>query len=632
MEPGSSMDQFELKERIRQATDIVDLVSRYGEMRRQGRLWVTRCPWHDDRRPSMQVNAERQSWKCWVCDIGGDVFSFLMRRENLNFPEALRMLGERAGIEVPTFSPQEKGSQIKRGGMLETMKWACDQMHSYLLNSPDATTARNYLTDRGISQAAIEAFGIGFAPNQWDWLTGLAKHHNIPLDILDDIGVCRKKSTGQGAFDFFRGRVMFPICDAQSRPISMGGRVLPEIADLEESQGRTAAKYINGPETKIYSKSNNLYGLNLVKDAVQKSRHLVIVEGYTDVVMAWQAGLDNVVAVQGTALNDRHINLIRRYADLVTLVLDGDEAGIRRTNEILNLFVAADFDMRIAILPDQMDPFDFLANHSASEFRDHIENAVDALEYKFRLETEGFDPVSETQKAQRALTNILTTLAGAPTGKKQATAERNLREQQIVARLARYFQVNRQSILDRLGEIRHNKRRSTFRAPKPERATPKVQRDFTSPLKWDSKRLEVLELLVLQPGFLELVVERIPADWFCDHSTRTIFNLFCKCYEEGFSTDFPSLLGRAETPELQNILVSLDEIAKEKSDATELTMEDRLATVLDWFYNQEVQESQRKKVADLETQQLDEDEELAELQALLHQQRQRQGIDSPTEG
>jgi len=641
---GSNLDQFELKERIRQSTDIVELIGGYGEMRRQGRNWVTRCPWHDDRRPSLQVNPARQSWKCWVCDLGGDVFSFLMKREGIDFPDAMRILADKAGIAFEAFKSSGKSAENRdqRNAMFQAMQWAVGRFHAYLQTSPDAQAARDYLHSRGLLQPAIEAFEVGYAPNEWSWLTDQATGAGHDPATLKLIGVAQERNNG-GFYDFYRGRIIFPIFDTQNRAISLGGRILPEIAKNEEAQGRNAAKYINGPETKIYSKSDNLYGLNLVKANVEKSRHLVIVEGYTDVTMAWQAGLDNVVAVQGTALNERHIRLIKRFADRVSLVLDGDEAGINRSNDILNLFVAADMDLRIMTPPDGLDPCDFLLQNSASKFKELLDEAKDALEYKIQRETAGFDPVLDTSRAHQAIENILSTIAQTPKSLVIQKAERQIREQQLMARLARRFQVSQDTLINRLEEIRTSRRPNTSFAAKDSQVedlgaygdVPTANTELTTlkpPKSWDWKQREVLELLMLQPDFLELIVERIPAEWFAELTPRTVYDLFCGCYEDGIPATFEHLSSRSNDPAIQNILVSLDLIAQEKSEASNQAVEERMSTVMDWFYVQEVKASQRKTLAELEERKLSEDQELAQLQVLIQQERQRQGIRVPTDG
>lgn len=279
---------FDDKERVKQATDIVDLVSSYLHLRRQGSNYVAACPWHDDQRPSLQVNQTRQSWKCWVCDIGGDVFSFMMKRENIEFRQALEMLAERSGISL-THRPipkTESGNPNDKPTLYRAMVWAADQFHRCLLTDASAEPARRYVASRGITPEAIKTFKIGFAPNAWTWLMDRSKATEFSAEVLNACGMLASSDRG-GWYERFRGRLMFPIQDIQNRVIAFGGRILPEFAEEEEAEkGRPPAKYINSPESRLYSKSDNLFGMNIARDTLNRDRHLIIVEGYTDVVAA----------------------------------------------------------------------------------------------------------------------------------------------------------------------------------------------------------------------------------------------------------------------------------------------------------------------------------------------------------
>ena len=361
----SPLDQ-DVREQIRQSTDIVELIGSYLQLRRQGRGFVALCPWHNDKRPSLQVNPQRQSWKCWVCDVGGDAFSFVMQREGVDFREALQILADRAGIELtrnrqpkaPPGSPQDKRT------LYRAMQWAEEQFHSCLLHAGEAGPARDYLQKRSISAESMERFRLGFSPPGWSWLLDRARATEFSAQVLEAVGLCARSEKTGGYYDRFRDRVLFPIRDLQSRPIAFGGRILPG-----EGEGK-AAKYINSPETRLFSKSDNLYGLDVARDIVAKQREVVVVEGYTDTVIAHQFGVTNAVAVLGTALGPRHIQILRRFADRIVLVLDGDEAGRRRTNEILELFLAAQVDVRILTLPQGLDPADFLLESGAEAFQE----------------------------------------------------------------------------------------------------------------------------------------------------------------------------------------------------------------------------------------------------------------------
>jgi len=392
---------FDVKERVKQAVDIVDLVGSHIQLRRQGRNYVGLCPWHDDSRPSLQVNPERQSFKCWVCDIGGDVFSFVMKIEGVEFREALEMLADRAGIELEKLKPRPRvrlaasaepaadgqtaepeaaetvAAGIDKRTLLQAAAWAEKQYHRCLLENPAAEPARRYLRERGISDESIERFGLGFSPLDRDWIlqqaaASDAAQRNRRMKTLEAVGVLVVPSEGGGPFDRFRGRLMFSIRDGQGRPVGFGGRVLPEerkgdksnlperpegclaqIKPVPFSQPIThRAKYINTPETPLFTKSKLLYGLDLARDTLRKTRTALVMEGYTDVIVAHQHGFTNAVAVLGTALGESHVRLLKAHADRIVLVLDGDEAGMHRANEVLELFVAQQADLRILTLPE----------------------------------------------------------------------------------------------------------------------------------------------------------------------------------------------------------------------------------------------------------------------------------------
>ena len=349
---------YDVKERIRQAIDIVELVGSYLPLRREGRGYKALCPWHDDTRPSLQVNPERQSFKCWVCDLGGDIFSFTMKMENVDFPAALAMLAERAGIQLEPSrgGPKSAGEVDEKQLLYHAVAWAEEQFHRYLQQAAEAEPARQYLAERKITSESVNRFRLGFSPNRWDWLIKQSLNNDISAKTLEAVGLIVRRQDGPGHYDRFRGRAMFPIRDVQGRPVAFGGRILPQFAE------ENPAKYINSPESPLFSKSSMLYALDSARDEMGRSRNAVVMEGYTDTIVARQFGFDNTVAVLGTALGERHIRLLRRFADSITLVLDGDEAGQHRANEILGLFVAEQIDLRIVTLPDDLGSSRFFAH------------------------------------------------------------------------------------------------------------------------------------------------------------------------------------------------------------------------------------------------------------------------------
>jgi len=315
-------DLQDAKEQIRQAVDIVELVGSYLPLRRQGRNYVGLCPWHDDSRPSMQVNPERQTFKCWPCDFGGDIFSFVMRIEGLEFREALEMLAERAGITLASSRQQtgQEESEFDRKNLYRTMAWAEQLFHRCFLESPQAEPARRYLVEREVSIDSVKKFQLGFAPQSWDWMLGQAQQAGFSPEVLQRVGLVRPREKG-GYYDYFRGRLMFSIRDVRSRAIGFGGRVIPGVSSKDD------AKYLNSPETPLFNKSSQLYALDVAREGIARELGIVVMEGYTDVIMAHQHGIDNAVAVLGTALGERHVPVVRRFTDSITLVLDGRRSG-----------------------------------------------------------------------------------------------------------------------------------------------------------------------------------------------------------------------------------------------------------------------------------------------------------------
>lgn len=560
---------LDTKEQVRQAVDIVDLVGSYTPLRRQGRNYVALCPWHDDSRPSLQVNPDRQSFKCWVCDIGGDVFSFVMRMEGLEFREALEMLAERTGIAVEAPQSQGATAQPSSGAgdkqlLYRAMVWAEEQFHRALVESPEAEPAREYLAERKINAESIERFRLGFAPNRWDWLLGQAQHSEATAIILERVGLLIRRDTGDGFYDRFRGRLMFPIRDVRSRPIAFGGRVLPQLAD-EHSGG----KYINSPETPLFNKSREFYGLDLARDAVIKSRSVIVMEGYTDCLMAHQHGVENVIAVLGTALGERHLPVLRRFADSITLVLDGDEAGRRRANEILELFVANEVELRILTLPDELDPCDVIASQGGDAFRQLVSQAVDALEHKLNLESNGLDVHTETHRATQAAERVLATLAEARSGPGVASSTVQLREQQMLTRTARRFGLPIQDLHTRMVALHKRKKRRPLTTPAQEssydEAVPQATRPSLS--QWTSWERELMELVLLDASHLATISPVVEPAAVRSPVARGLYVRCVELWQDGITELYGRLMLETEDADIKHLLVTLDDASREKAES-----------------------------------------------------------------
>jgi DNA primase len=376
------MDRDDLKRQVQEATDIIQLIGEQVTLRPKGKEFACLCPFHEDRNPSMFVSPQKQIYKCFVCGAGGDVFSFVMNYHKLSFPEAMKVLAERAGIELPdTRNPAEAGQTSLRQRLSDANKCACTFFQRQYQHQQIGAKVRDYVATRAINEQMLEEFQIGYAPDSWDMLAEYLAKRNLPLEDFVECGLISPRKTGNGMFDRMRHRLMFPICDALGRPIAFGGRILPDgtLGDKNE------AKYLNSPETPLFNKSQTLYGLHLAKQAILQTRTAVIVEGYMDVVACHQHGVRNVVAALGTALTKEHAHALRHFAEKVVLLFDADEAGQKAADRAVEIFIGGTLDVTIAVLPGgSKDPDELLKLPNGREIWDQaIKDSHAALDYQF---------------------------------------------------------------------------------------------------------------------------------------------------------------------------------------------------------------------------------------------------------
>ncbi|HWB00013.1 MAG TPA: DNA primase [Pirellulales bacterium] len=617
---SSAFRDHDAKDRVRQAVDIVDLVGDYLQLRREGRIYKALCPWHDDSRPSLQVNPERQSYRCWVCDLGGDIFSFVMKMENVAFPEAMQLLADRAGIKLDT---RGSGSNDAKRLLYQALAWAEQQFHDYLLRAPDAEQARNYLHNRGITDESIRKFRLGYSPEAWDWLINRAHETPYTPKVLETVGMVVPRERGSGGYDRFRGRVLFPIRDPQQRPVAFGGRVLPGSPEAEKT-----AKYINSPETPLFSKSRLLYGLDVAKDAMAKTRTVVVMEGYTDAVIAQQCGFGNAVAVLGTALGEQHVHLLKRFVDRIVLVLDGDEAGRRRTDQILELFIAEQVDLRIVTPPDDLDPADFLLQRGSEAFSALLDGAVDALEHKIQTATRGLTATSGLHVVTQAVEAVLATLALAPRLQKLPDTASQLREDQVLHRLARFAGIQEDRLRQRLAELRRQK--AAKGAQTSSKLAAMVARPSAEPRH--PQRVILAESWLLQivlewPDFLPEIRAVVREEQFRCPKRRAIYGLAGRLADAGQQPTFERMMLELDDTEMKSTLVQLDD---ERQAIGRLDAAKELRDLLTVFHD-DAQACRTADLADVHAS-IEAVDEAKALEALVNKLRTRKGISVPTDG
>ncbi len=354
------------KEEIRRRVDIVALVSRYVALRRSGRRWRGRCPFHQERNPSFYVDPETGLWKCFGCGAAGDVFSFLMRIENLTFPEAVERLGREVGVEWRP-SREESGAARIRRAVFRANELAA-KFFQEMLWGKAGQAALDYLRGRGLSGEVIEKFGLGYAPADGDALRRYLAARGIGEEIAAQAGLVQR-----GGRDVFVDRIMFPVWSVSGRIVGFGGRAMNE----EE-----AAKYINTPETVVFRKSEVLYGLNFARDAAVQAGRLVIVEGYMDVIALHEHGMEYAVACLGTALGEGHLELARRYVDEVVLLYDADAAGLKAALRAVETFERSDVEVKIGLLPEGEDPDSLVRGQGLRAVEAVVDAAVAAVEFR----------------------------------------------------------------------------------------------------------------------------------------------------------------------------------------------------------------------------------------------------------
>jgi DNA primase len=362
------------RERIRAASDIVDIIGGYLPLKRAGANFTALCPFHKEKTPSFYVTPSKQTFHCFGCHKGGDVFTFVKDYENIGFMDAIRRLAERAKIPLEfENSPGEQQSRHLKDQLLEIHDKIAQRWQNVLANEAAGQLARDYLKKRGVSADAIKLFRIGAAPELWDDTVNWAKSKNYDLAIVEQAGlIIRKEETGN-YYDRFRGRLMFPICDEQGRVVGFSGRVL--------SGDEKTAKYVNSPETPIFTKSKIFFGLDKSKRAILDAGFAIICEGQLDLIACFTNGVQNIVAPQGTAFTDQHARIIKRYANEVVLCFDSDNAGQNAIVRSLDHLLASGLAVRVAVVPAPHDPDSFIKNFGGEKFRELVQNAEGFFDY-----------------------------------------------------------------------------------------------------------------------------------------------------------------------------------------------------------------------------------------------------------
>jgi len=390
----SGLISEQILDQVRQNNDVAEVIGSYFPLKRAGANFRALCPFHKEKTPSFNVNPAKQIWHCFGCGAGGDVFKFMMMYENLDFVGAVRRLAERAGILIEFAEVEGEPSRGQKELLLKLHEQVAEFFHQTLLKEKSAEPARVYLKQRGIASETARRWRLGYSPDAWDALIRWAAAKKYPADCLETAGLILRRERGDGFYDRFRGRLMFPICDEQGRVVGFSGRILIDANDQP--------KYVNSPETPIFQKGRILFALDRAKRAIIEEKVALLCEGQIDTISCHEAGIANVVAPQGTALTEQHARILKRYAEEVVLIFDADEAGQNAIVRSAEPLWEASLAIRVARLPQGHDPDSFVKTFGVKEFKNLVTKAPSFFVYLLERLSKQHDPLSDRGKVQIA--------------------------------------------------------------------------------------------------------------------------------------------------------------------------------------------------------------------------------------
>ena len=533
---------------VQQANDIVDVIGEHVSLKKKGREMVGLCPFHADHRPSMNVSSVKQIFKCFACGAGGDVFKFVQMRENLTFPQAIERLAERAGIRLQprkrarirtkeTGGPEDEGVQVEDvdpNRLSKANAWAAKHFCQNLEDPQKGEYARTYLAQRQIDAESVKKWQIGLAAGSRDDLVAKARAQKASLKLLEQAGLI----VGQGQ-DKFVNRLMFTITDVTGRVIGFGGRTLDDHA----------AKYMNSPTTVLFDKSNSVYGLEQARHEIVSTGTAVVVEGYTDVIMAHQFGCSNVVATLGTSFTAGHARILKRYARKVVLIFDSDVAGAEAANRALDVCLAQRIDIKIASVPQGKDPCDFILAAGRDRFEQVVEQGVDVFQFKWDRLKEKFSGDDTLAGRRAAVEEYLQTIATGFRAGNVPALDCGLRVNQIAGIVGLDSdQINAE--INRL--IRRAQNAANY-----ERGGQQAQRlDYGRGAVAVAQR-EVLEVLLNEPSLFESVRQKITVEVFDEPILRQIGEILFETLELDSEAQLRQVLAGTESVQLGNCLMEL---------------------------------------------------------------------------
>ena len=514
----------ELVEEIRARSDIVEVISDRVLLKKSGANYKGLCPFHSEKTPSFTVSPAKQIFHCFGCNEGGNVYQFVMKIENLSFPDSVLLLARRYGINI--VEQKVKGvNSSQKNTLYDVNAMAAEFFQRQLSELPQGKTAREYLRKRGITKNIIESFKIGYASPSWDGVHQFLKKKGISADIQNSAGLIKERENGGGYVDRFRERIIFPISDSEGRIVGFGGRV------LNDTDSRP--KYLNSPETLVYKKGNILYGLHITKDLIRKSKDAFLVEGYFDLITAYQHGIKNVIATSGTALTEDHARLLRRYTETVTLVFDGDEAGSNASNRGGIVLLNGGVKVKVIPLPQGNDPDSFIREKKGDGFFNISKGSKPFMEYIINKESAESDlkSIDGRVKCINAVIPFLSLM------------NNSVEKSMYISSLAEKTGVSEKAIMD---EMSKNKVKDKA----------KVKEVLTSTSTSTSNKAEriLVQLMLLDNKNIEKIKKHISVDDFKDNDMAKISSLLFTLSESNDNIAISHIMDKLSEDKLKKLI------------------------------------------------------------------------------
>lgn len=498
-------------EEILDRIDIVELISGYLPLKRSGRNFKANCPFHHEKTASFMVSADKQIYHCFGCGESGNAFKFLMRYERMEFTEAVEVLSKKAGVILP-----ESKKEMPRSSSLTTQLYKINEealcFYENNLASKDSLAAKNYLLKRGVQEESIKLFRLGLALDKWDSLINWTRAKSISLELLEKAGLILPKENA-GYYDRFRSRIIFPIFDLKSRAIGFGARVLDS----------SLPKYVNSPETPVYIKGKNLYGLNFAKEAIRQNDSLIIVEGYLDFIMPFQEGVQNIAASSGTALTEEQVRLIKRHTNNIIMVYDGDSAGQMATMRALDILIQESINVKIVSMPAGFDPDSFVRKNGIGAFKEKINSADNLFDYKMKVLKAQYNAKEIEGKSKIAGEMLLTV----------NKLNNAVLKSEYIKKLAEELNIKEEALLQELNNKANNAVRQRVYAPA-QAAMKKIEINPIEKL--------IIKLMLEEVSLVDYVRQRLRVEDFDSDISHRIVSTVFDLFDQGKNIDRGILL------------------------------------------------------------------------------------------